>query len=308
MTRHVNNGASARHSRFGLTGPDDMLDDTGETSDFPLDPAVRDILKICPPLEGDRYRDGQLLFRRASNQQTLMLAWLEEHFLPQLGAETIRFLSIGAGTGIFDKQLIQAFLSKNLRIHYEGLDPNQAVLYLLENSLRPLTGEKLAVTVLLSDFESYQTLEKFNFILLVHTHYFFYDLCQNLQKAWDLLEGGGSIILFSALDIFLSQFFNVTFQCNFGHPPWLSHHVQKALMALKIPFHSESIHAVLDISTCFGNDEKTANDLLNFIIHADVTNIYGKDILLACLKENAVQENDRYLLPHTVDVFTIRKP
>ena len=284
-----------------------LLASTGEILYFPDNPAVRDVLESCPPLEGARYKDGQLLFRQSSNQQSLMLAWLEEHFVKHLGAETIRFLSIGAGTGIFDKELIQGFLRRDLRIQYEGLDPNKEVLKLLENSLRPLTGEKLTVNTLLSNCESYQTSKKFNFILLVHTHYFFYDLCQNLQKAWDLLEEGGNIILYSALDIFLSQFFNVTFQSNFGHPPWLSHHVGKALKTLNIPFRTESINAVLDISTCFGNDEKAANDLLSFIIHADVTNISTKDVLLKCLKENAMHKNGRYLLPHTVDVFTISK-
>ena len=76
---------------------------------------------------------------------------------------------------------------------------------------------------------------------------------------------------------------------------------------MNIPFRRESIHAVLDISTCFGEDEKAANDLLSFIIHADITNILGRDALLACLKKNAVHENGRYLLPHTVDVFNMTK-
>jgi len=236
-----------------------------------------------------------------------MLAWLEENFLVRLGSESIRLLSIGAGTGIFDKQLIQGFLRRDLRIQYEGLDPNEEVLNFLENCLRPLTGAELTVSIVLSDFESYSTSKKFNFILLVHAHYFFCDLCQNLQKAWDLLEEGGTIILYSALDIFLSQFFNVTFRSNFGHTAWLSHDVRKALKTLNIPFRRESIHAVLDISTCFAEDEKAANDFLSFIVHADVTNISGKDVLLACLRKNAMCENHRYLLPHTVDVFMIDK-
>jgi SAM-dependent methyltransferase len=284
-----------------------MVDNTGATQYFPDHPAVRDILRNCPPLEGERYKDGQLVFRQSSNQQALMLGWLEENIVARWGPETIRFLSIGAGTGIFDKQLIQRFLRRNLQVQYEGLDPNGAVLILLENSLRPLPGEKLTVSVLLGDFESYQTLKKFNFILLVHTHYFFGDLTQNLKKAWDLLEEGGTLILYSALDIFLSQFFNVTFQSNFGHPPWLSHHVQEALKILGIPFRREPIHAELEISACFGEDEKAADDLLNFIIHADATDVSEKGVLLTCLKENAVYANGRYLLPHTVDVFMIRK-
>jgi hypothetical protein len=291
----------------GHSGLNSMFDNTGENLVFHGEPAVRDILKNCPPLEGDRYKDGQILFRQSSNQQALMLGWLEANIVSQLGSETIRFLSIGAGTGIFDEQLIQAFLRRKLRIEYEGLDPNEAVLNLLKKSLRPLTGERVTVNILLSDFESYQTTKKFNFILLVHTHYFFLDLCQNLQKAWGLLEEGGAIILYSALDIFLSQFFNVTFQSNFGHPPWLSHHVQNALKTLGIPYRRESINAELDISACFDHDEKAANDLLSFVIHADTTSISGKDVLLTCLKENAVHKNGRYQLPHTVDVFIIRK-
>jgi ubiquinone/menaquinone biosynthesis C-methylase UbiE len=236
-----------------------------------------------------------------------MLDWLEQSFVAQFEHETVKFLSIGAGTGIFDEQVIRGFLRRDLRIHYEGLDPNKEVLELLETSLRQLTGEKLTVSTLLSDFESYQTSKKFNFILLVHTHYFFYDIRQNLQKAWALLEVGGTMVLYSALDIFLSQFFNVTFQSNFGHPPWLSHHVQEALKNLSIPFRRESINAVLDISTCFGENEKAANDLLSFIIHADVTHTSGRDILLACLKKNPTRENEKFLLPHTVDVFSISK-
>ena len=78
-------------------------------------------------------------------------------------------------------------------------------------------------------------------------------------------------------------------------------------MTLSIPFRRESIHAVLDISTCFGEDEKAMHDLLGFIIHADVSHISGKDELLNCLKDNAIHENGRYLLPHAVDVFNISK-
>lgn len=284
-----------------------MFGNTDEKLYFPCDPAVRNILATCPPLEGERYKDGQLIFRQSSNQQKLMLAWLEQNLVAQFQHETITFLSIGAGTGIFDKQVIEVFLQRHFRAHYEGLDPNKDVLQLLENSLRPLTGEKLTVRALLSDFESYQTSQKFSFILLVHTHYFFFDLSQNLQKAWDLLEAGGTMVLYSALDIFLSQFFNVTFQSNFGHPPWLSHHVQEALENLSIPFRRESIHAVLDISTCFGDNEKAANDLLSFIIHADATNTSGRNVLLACLEKNARRENEKVLLPHTVDVFSMSK-
>lgn len=236
-----------------------------------------------------------------------MLAWLEENLLAQLGSETIRFLSIGAGTGIFDEQVIRRLLSRGSRTRYEGLDPNKDVLSLLESNLRPLTDEKLTGSTLLTDFESYQTSKKFNFILLVHTHYFFYALGQNLQKAWSLLDDGGSIVLYSALDIFLSRFFHVTFQSNFGHPPWLSRDVQSALKTLNIPFRRESINAMLDISACFGEDEKAATDLLNFIIHADATDLPGRSVLLNCLKENALHENGRYLLPHTVDVFMISK-
>ena len=284
-----------------------MFDSSRDILYFPDDPAVRDILKTCPPLEGERYKDGQLIFRQSSNQQKLMLDWLEQNIVAQFEHETIKFLSIGAGTGIFDGQVIRGFLRRDLQLHYEGLDPNKDVLQLLENSLRPLTGEKLTVNILLSDFESYRPPGKFNFILLVHTHYFFHDLCQDLQKAWDLLEEGGNIILYSALDIFLSQFFNVTFQSNFGHPPWLSHHVQAALKKLSIPSRRESIQAVLDISACFGDNEKAANDLLSFIIHADASNPSGRDVLLACLKKNATRENEKFLLPHTVDVFRISK-
>src|SRR5665811_969934 len=110
---------------LGAMEPAYMLDSTGETLYFPDNPAVRDVLKNCPPLEGARYKDGQLLFRQSSNQQSLMLAWLEEHFVKQRGSEAIRFLSIGAGTGIFDKELIQGFLRQDLRIQYEGIDPNE---------------------------------------------------------------------------------------------------------------------------------------------------------------------------------------
>ena len=102
-----------------------------------------------------------------------MLDWLEKQFVARLASNSIRFLSIGAGTGIFDKQLIQRFLMQGLKIQYEGLDPNAEVLTLLENNLKPLAGEKLSVNSLLSDFESYETAKKFNFILLVHAHYFF---------------------------------------------------------------------------------------------------------------------------------------
>jgi SAM-dependent methyltransferase len=284
-----------------------MFDDSSKSLYFRWDPAVRAVLESCPPLKGERYKDGQLIFRRSSNQQQLMLKWLERNFISQRGSEPVSFLSIGAGTGIFDVRLIQEFLRRDLQIEYEGIDPNEEVLRLLKESVGPLAGEKLNVSIILSDFESYQSPRKFNFILLVHTHYFFYDLGQNLEKAWDLLEAGGTMILYSALDIFLSQFFNITFQSNFGHLPWLSQHVQEALHALNIPFRREPINAELDISACFGADAKTVHDLLAFIIHADVTDKSGTDVLLSYLKENALHENGRYLIPHTADAFMIHK-
>lgn len=284
-----------------------MLDCTSVTPDFYEGAAVREVLESCPPLEGKRYKDGQLLFRRSSNQQKLMLAWLDKHFLPQLGPEPVSFLSIGAGTGIFDVPILQQLLRRNLQVRYEGIDPNHDVLSLLEESLRPLASGNLKTRIIPRGFESYVSQGKFNFILLVHTHYFFRDLRSNLQQAWDLLEDGGNIVLYSALDVFLSEFFKVTFQTNFGHPPWLSHQVQEALKALNIPFRRESIDATLDVSGCFCGDQKAVDDLLSFIVHADASQTPEKDLLLACLKQNAKQEGGRYLVPHPVDVFVIGK-
>jgi SAM-dependent methyltransferase len=234
-----------------------------------------------------------------------MLDWLEKHFLPQLGPEPVSFLSIGAGTGIFDVPILQQLLRRNLHVRYEGIDPNQDVLRLLGESLRPLACRNLKASISLSGFESYSSQEKFNFILLVHTHYFFYDLRKNLQKAWNLVEDGGNIVLYSALDVFLSQFFKVTFQNNYGHPPWLSHQVQEALTALNIPFRREPIRATLDVSGCFCDDQNTVNDLLSFIVHADASQTPGKDFLVVCLKQNAKLEDGRYLVSHPVDVFVI---
>ena len=87
-----------------------MLDHSSDALFPPDDPAVRKILATCPPLEGERYKDGQLIFRQSSNQQKLMLAWLEENLVAQFQHETITFLSIGAGTGIFDEQVIRRLL------------------------------------------------------------------------------------------------------------------------------------------------------------------------------------------------------
>src|SRR6185436_13468173 len=122
-------------------------------------------------------------------------------------------------------------------------------------------------------FESYEAQARFHLVLSVHTHYFLADLRASLQKAWTLLEPGGELILFSALDVFLSGFFKVTFQTQLGHPPWLSHQVEADLHELGIPFRKQTLHAELDVSACFGADERRADDLLGFIVHADVTDV-----------------------------------
>jgi len=271
-------------------------------------PQIEKILLGSRPLTGDCYKRGHILFKNATNQQSRVLAWIDGFLRTRFaGQDSLSLLSIGAGTGIFDVAFLEKIGDVATKIDYTGIEPNEKQAPLLKENIAavlPAGSHSDIHTCLFEDFSAEG--KKYDVILSVHAHYFFSDIAELLTRAADHLEKDGIFVLTSAGDSFLSKYFVTTFQKNFGHPAWLSSDIEKVLQAQNIAYQKHRIDAELDLSPCFSPDRSKAVDMLNYIVHADISQMSEEDMELLKdeLRRNMFDKNSQKIA-HPVDAFII---
>lgn len=273
-------------------------------------PPIENILMNSSPLAGDNYKRGHILFKNATDQQDLVLDWVSELAGDRFSRkETVSICSIGAGTGIFDVAFIERMKDKIGRISYTGIEPNEEQVPVLQKSITDILPDNSTADIHACLFEDFSAEgKKFDVILSIHAHYFFDDISDLIRRACDHLSDDGVFILTSAGDSFLSKYFTVTFRKNFDHPAWLSPDVEAVLREESLPYEKHRIDARLDISPCFSANRNEAVDMLNYIVHADISQITDQEMTLLKedLQKNAVKQGSK-IVKHPVDAFIISR-
>lgn len=164
-------------------------------------------------LNDQEYRDGQIAYRSQQNEQEMMLdATLQAIDEKMSSQEDYSILSIGCGSGLFEKPFLEKLLSLNKTIHFVGIDPNETECVKAQEwcgQIRIYNIHKFNFTINNVGFEDFKSRQKFDIILLIHSLYYFSDIKTLFRKIYELIREGGMGILGVAKRQLLNELFTM---------------------------------------------------------------------------------------------------
>jgi SAM-dependent methyltransferase len=254
------------------------------------------------PLSDERFLETHVIFEGSSTQQDQILECLARHGdrAPAL------VLSLGCGSGILDGPLA-ARLAARLgpqRLRYVGLDPNPLHCRLLRRRFEqlPIDGE-----VVVGRFEGYHSVERFDRVLMIHTHYYLDDVPQGLARAAARVAPGGAFVIAAAPRGDLNRLAQLFWPDRTEEDLWFSEELSDHFATADVTASRVRIDARLDVSACFdGRDEGDA--IRDFVVQADTRQLSARirrQIDDALRLMGRVEPNGRWTVPHPVDLFVL---
>jgi phospholipid N-methyltransferase len=149
-----------------------------------------------PPVESEHFSYSERFreFRSRHNAPKKTLEIIRS--LPENQKNRVtKILSIGSGDGSFDQDLTSLF--PNLK-HVDMLEPDSNLFSLLNTKKNPIFAKVSKIQI---DFESFETNEKYDLILISHVFYYFKDRKAMLQKALAHLGDQGEIWIFQNTEV-----------------------------------------------------------------------------------------------------------
>ena len=148
-----------------------------------------------PPLEGSEYMRSHVAFEAASDQQERIRAWLRGRLLEHPGPR-VDVASVGAGSGILDVPLIEA-VSAHRELRYHVVEPVEAQCEALKRRAEAQLGDDRAVdlSVECAPVEELIPSRTFDFVLAIHSTYYFADLPAALDTLLAMVRPGGRLLL-----------------------------------------------------------------------------------------------------------------
>eukprot|EP00112_Aurelia_sp_Birch-Aquarium-sp1_P016833 Seg385.3 transcript_id=Seg385.3/GoldUCD/mRNA.D3Y31 product="Carnosine N-methyltransferase 2" protein_id=Seg385.3/GoldUCD/D3Y31 len=141
----------------------------------------------CHSLTEDEYAECYKPFLQCSNNLEDMMCLIEP-VIASFSGKPVSIMSIGAGTGYFENEMVRKF---DLNVsHFHAIEPNKDHHKLLKQTM--LSWENVQCTIEEKYFtEKYQTQCKFDLVLMSHCLYNMDNIPQVLSKACSLLEENG---------------------------------------------------------------------------------------------------------------------
>lgn len=265
---------------------------------------------LIKPLEGRRYMDAHLLFRSVTNQQELMLDYVED-LHPKIGSNFL-ILSVGCGTGVFEMPMLGRLTRRRSsdtdRLYYAGVEVNLAGCEALDHQLAD-SDLPVDYAVTNPDFNAYEAERRFDLVLFVHVLEYFDDLQATIRKATQLLTPNGRLLVFIAERDGINEACEEILK---GHGQFFKFvdNLKRVLDAFPMPYRHERIVAQLDPTEIIRNGNEAEIELLmSFIVQVDTSRLPSdeKRVLLAWLDGLRVNHERGWFVPHPASVFPIRR-
>ena len=183
------------------------------------------------PISAERYAETFNYFAEHTSEYKQMLSTAVD-ILSESRKKQLKILSIGAGTGYFEKNII----TRTLHIEFDltCFEPNKNFLPQLWGNLGMLCHR---LTVINDVFVSNTDLiEKYDFIIMSHVLYSMEDPVEIIEKAISVLNPGGKIIIFHMTEEGIYDFATQVFdQVEFSKTPiaWHDTSVEQLASELK---------------------------------------------------------------------------
>lgn len=257
-------------------------------------------------LKGEYYAECNQVFRQSTTQNGLMLEHIKAHCRE---AETLKILSVGSGTGLFELPMLRELMSEGIEIRaFAGLDVNEAACRILQAQMLAEFGEGLPFRIVHGSFQDYESTDRFDLVLFNHTFEYLGDRHLDwLEKSTALLNAGGSVVIFSPDGGGINQIYAEYAPEVSGFTPFFSEDLMLLFDQNGISFESLPIDAMCDISFLdLPERDPAKNKLLSFLTQIDCRSISPslRDDFIAHFK-TLDTENQRKI-PHPATCIALK--
>ena len=269
------------------------------------------------PLSHQRFDQSHEWFESQSNQQDQILAWLRRVGSSRIDCqhqeETFRVLSIGCGSGILDRPLIEKWTKSakandaTREIDYIGIDPNPIACQRFRDEFEKMGLDSVDLSVMEETVESYRSSGSFDLTHVVHSLYYFDDPAESIRALMDRVADDGELVIFQAPKAELNLLADCFWQEHTNDPIWFSGELDDHLRSAGISFQRNRIDAEVNMTACFDEDSSEGKLTLDFLVQSDCETLPTevRASVLDYLRAISRDERQQVFAPHPVDVFTL---
>jgi SAM-dependent methyltransferase len=259
------------------------------------------------PLEGERYATCLDAYEAASDQREQILAWFAKDVAPALSSLSSHVLSVGCGAGDLDNEFLAVGAARVSTLNYVGLEPDAQQCARFVEQMGFEDGGSVRVEAHNTRFEDFEAERRFDLVLMVHSLYYMEDPRQALEKACDLVDDDGRLVILIASNDTLNELSSSFWKLEKRQPAWFSEDLSEHLDRFEVPFERERIEATLDVTACCEPGSELGIRIADFLAQVPTGRLPERlrGMIFSYLDETARLDRGKRCLPHNVDAFTI---
>ena len=265
---------------------------------------------LAPPLSLEAYAHCFLTFRKHSTEWLAMLRWSQERLLPRLPVKSpFAVLSVGAGSGDFDRRFALLLRSRFKQLEYVMVEPNETLCRRLRECFSGHAGEGVRFEIAPHTFEDFAIRRPFDLVHFTHCLYYIPDRQGAMEHALQAIGPKGLGLIFHQTPWGIDQVQQRFMKRVKGSDQemFTSREIQAILAAGGIPYRLEEVESHINVTECFRPGSAEGEALLSFFLESDVRHLDPalKQEVLDYLYDLTYPREDRRLLRHPVAIFSL---
>ena len=266
----------------------------------------------CRPdkLSYKRFDESHELFEQSSNQQQLILHWLNDLILSNYASlDPLKILSVGCGSGILDNPLIRSIAARSKSVDYTGVDPNPVACQRFREEFDNQELPNVRLKLWEQDVESLTSDDRFHIIHVVHSLYYFKDPAHTLDVLLSLLAPGGIMAVVQAPEADLNRLSKCFWAHHEENGIWFSCYLADHLTRRSLTFSRLRIDGEVDVARCLQADCPRGEMMLDFITQSASRQLDDDvhELCLNYLRSISRYEHGSILVAHPADAFVISR-
>ncbi|MCR9244221.1 MAG: class I SAM-dependent methyltransferase [bacterium] len=257
---------------------------------------------VVRPLSGEQYMRSHVAFESASDQQSKILRWLTDDLLASESKE-FSVASIGAGSGILDVPLLRA-VCQNKRVEYSAVEPFEEQCRAFEQrAAESLDPDNPRLTIINSMLGRMPHGLQFDYVLSIHSVYYFEDLRRALEQMLALRKPGGQLTIAVAPCEAMNRLSEIFWRPQQEGNVWFQADVERELGALGMKWESARIEGALT----FDKASNDATDIVSFIVQCPIDQLpeEDRDMIFSYIQMVGEECDGRLSVPHPVSILTL---
>ena len=244
----------------------------------------------------------------------IVIDLMQENLKPQ--GSTVNVLSVGAGSGVFDVQVITALkqhLPEKSTLKYVAVEPNHMDCQRYEQTTSTLELANVEMVVHTGKIEDFQTTEKFD---LIHYTHCLYHMPGNekqiVQRGMQMLKDNGflAITLCTKEATILKTIFKYAELTKEGFTEMLEMQQMQAMIdELGFFYKLVTYPEYLDVKHCFDRNSAAGKLMMDFMCQADSSSLSDRQRseISNILESNISEQNGCRLVPENGATMIISK-